>query len=386
VITASTQNVARPGMIELAFGEPDPALFPAADIAEACHAVLADGGGEALPYGANAGPAALRRLLGERLTTLERHAVSADETLITGGNSQALDQILTLFCEPGDVVLVELPTYSLALGILRDHPVHVEAVAFDALGLDVDALLRKLDEVRHGGRTVRALYTIPTYHNPTGVCLAGARRRALVELCAERGVLVLEDDVYRELWLDKPSPPSLWSLAPRGVVLRLGSFAKTLAPGLRVGWVNGSTEQIERVAACGLNDSGGCVSQFAASVVARYLQDGHYDAQVERLRAAYRERRDALLAALAEHLPDGCSFTIPGGGFFVWVTLPGSAPGQEVLPLAEERGVSFVPAVRSHLDGYDRGLRLCFTMYESGQLAEGARRLGEAVRAAIAQS
>lgn len=384
--TAGTQNVARPGVIELAFGEPDPALFPAAAIAEACRETLAHGGAEALPYGANAGPDALRRLLGRRLGALEGRPVGADETLISGGNSQALDQVLTLFCEPGDVVLVELPTYSLALGILRDHPLHVEAVACDALGLDVDALAHKLDEVRQSGRNVRALYTIPTYHNPTGTCLAGERRRALVELCAEREVLILEDDVYRELWYDEPPPPSLFSLAPAGTVLRLGSFAKTLAPGMRVGWLNGAPGQVERVAACGLNDSGGCVSQFAACVVARFIEDGRYDAQVERVRAAYRERRDVFVAALAEHLPEECSFTIPSGGFFVWVTLPESAPGQEVLPLAEELGVSFVPAVRSHLDGSDRGLRLCFTLYDAQTLAEAARRLGEAVRVAITQS
>ena len=372
-------------MIELAFGEPDPALFPAEGLTEACVAVLADGGGAALPYGANAGPAALRRLLVERIATLEGRRVDIDEVFITGGNSQALDQVLSLFCDPGDVVLVELPTYSLALGILRDHPVHVEAVTFDDHGLDVDAFVAKLDEFEHAGRAVRALYTVPTFHNPTGVCLSDDRRRRLVDVCAEREVLIVEDDVYRELWYDEPSPPSLWSAAPPGVVLRLGSFAKTIAPGLRVGWLTGTPAQVERIADCGLNDSGGCVSQFAACVVARFVEDGRYDPQVEALRRTYGERRDALVAALAEHLPDECSFTVPSGGFFVWVTLPGSAPGQEVLPLAEARGVSFVPAVNSHLDGSDRGLRLCFTMYDAEQLAEAARRLGDAVRVAIAQ-
>ena len=384
--TASTQSVARAGVIELAFGEPDPALFPAVGLAMACAEALADGGAESLPYGANAGPDELRRLLGERLTALEGRRVGRDETLVSGGNSQALDQILTLFCDPGDVVLVELPTYSLALGILRDHPVHVEAVSCDRDGLDLDALRAKLDEVAHSGRRVRALYTVPTFHNPTGVSLTEERRRGLVDLAGERGVLIFEDDVYRELWYDEPSPPSLWSLAPAGTVLRLGSFAKTLAPGLRVGWINGTPEQIARIADSGLNDSGGCVSQFAACAVGHFVADGRYDAQVERLRGAYRERRDVFVTALAEHLPDECPFSVPGGGFFVWVQLPSSAPGQEVLPLAEERGVSFVPAVRSHLDGSDRGMRLCFTLYDAPQLAEAARRLGEAVRVAIARS
>jgi DNA-binding transcriptional MocR family regulator len=381
--TVSTQCVARPGVIELRFGEPDPALFPAAGLAQACREALADGGGASLPYGANAGPQALRRRVAERLSALETRATGDRETLVSGGNSQALDQLVTLFCEPGDVVLVERPTYSLALGILRDHPVVVEALAFDHEGLDIDALERRLVEARATGHAVRLLYTIPTFHNPTGVSLSDVRRRRLVEVAAAYGLLVVEDDVYRELWYDEPAPPSLWSIAAPGTVLRLGSFAKTLAPGLRVGWVNAAPDQIARVAASGLNDSGGCPSQFAAVVVERFLQTERYDPHVEELRAAYTGRRDALAAALAERLPPGCDFSVPAGGFFVWVSLPESLPASKLLPVAEAAGVSFVPAARSHLDGYDGGLRLAFTMYEAERLAEGAARLGEAIRAAL---
>jgi DNA-binding transcriptional MocR family regulator len=382
-MTASTQNVARPGVIELSFGEPDPALFPTAGLAEACREALADGGDEALPYGANAGPATLRRRLAERLTGLEGRPTGDDETLISGGNSQALDQLVTLFCRPGDVVLVERPTYSLALGILRDHPVVAEALAFDDEGLDVAALERRLVEARATGRPVRLLYTIPTFHNPTGVSLSADRRRRLVEVAEAYGLLVVEDDVYRELWYEEPAPPSLWSLAAPGSVLRLGSFAKTIAPGLRVGWVNAAPEQIERIAMSGLNDSGGCPSQFAAAVVERFLATGRYDPHVARLRAAYAARRDGLAAALAALLPRGCVVSAPAGGFFIWVSLPAGLRASELLPAAEAAGVSFVPAARSHLDGYDGGLRLAFTLYESEQLTEAAARLGETIAAAL---
>lgn len=382
-LTASLQNVARPGVIELAFGEPDPALFPAAGLAAACRAALADGGREALPYGASAGPAALRRRLAERLSGLETRATGQDETLISAGNSQALDQIVALFCRPGDVVLVERPTYSLALGILGDHPVAVEALACDKDGLDVDALERRLVEARATGRTVRLLYTIPTFHNPTGTCLSAGRRRRLVEVAAAYGLLVVEDDVYRELWYGAPAPPSLWSLAAPGTVLRLGSFAKTLAPGLRVGWVNAAPGQLERIATSGLNDSGGCPSQFAAVVVERFLAAGHYDSHVARLRTAYAARRDVLATALATRLPPGCEFVLPAGGFFVWVSLPAGLRAGELLPAAEAAGVSFVAAARSHLDGHDGGLRLAFTLYEAEQLAAAAARLGETIDAAL---
>jgi 2-aminoadipate transaminase len=381
--TASTQNIARPGVIELSFGEPDPALFPAVGPAEACREALADGGAEALPYGANAGPAALRERLAERLGAAEQRATGSDETLISGGNSQALDQLVTLFCRPGDTVLVERPTYSLALGVLRDHPVVVEALPFDEEGLDVRALERRLVEARATGRTVRALYTIPTFHNPTGVSLAAERRRRLVSVAAAYGLLLIEDDVYRELWYDEPAPPSLWSLAAPGTVLRLGSFAKTLAPGLRVGWLNAAPEQIARVAESGLNDSGGCPSQFAAVAVERFLRAGLYEAHVAELRAAYTTRRDALAAALASHLPAGCGFSVPAGGFFIWVSLPAGLRASALLPAAEAAGVSFVPAARSHLDGHDGGLRLAFTLYPPEQLAEAARRLGETIGVAL---
>jgi len=377
--TASTQSVLRTGVVELAYGEPDPRLFPAAALTEAAAAALADDGAEALPYGANAGPSGLRELLAARLSAAEPRRTTVDETLITGGNSQGFDQLLTLFCAPGDVVLVERPTYSLALGVLRDHPVTLEWLPFDDAGLDVDALERRLIEGRTRGSLPRALYTVPTFHNPTGVSLADDRRRRLVEIAAAYGLLVIEDDVYRELWYDEAAAPSLWSMAPPGVVLRLGSFAKTIAPGLRVGWLNAAPEQIERVADCGLNDSGGCPSQFAAVTVGSFVESGRYDPHVAELRAAYASRRDALAAALTDHLPPGCAFTLPGGGFFIWVSLPDGLEATRLLPAAEAAGVSFVPAARSHLDGFDGGLRLAFTLYDERTLTEAARRLGGAI-------
>ena len=380
---ASAQSTARPGVIELAFGEPDPTLFPAAGLAEAAGEALADGGATVLPYGANAGPPALRRRLAQRLTGLEGHETGVDETLVSGGNSQALDHLVTLFCRPGDAVLVERPTYSLALSILRDHPVSVEALAFDEQGLDVAALERRLTGPQADVRPARLLYTIPTFHNPTGVSLAPERRRRLVEVAADRGLLIAEDDVYRELWYDEPAPPSLWSLAAPGTVVRLGSFAKTVAPGLRVGWVNAAPAQIERIATSGLHDSGGCPSQFAAAVVERFLAAGRYDGHVAGLRAAYRGRRDALTDALADRLPEGCAFSLPRGGFFVWIELPSGLRASELLEAAEAAGVSYVPGARSHLDGHDAGLRLAFSLYDEQRLTEAATRLGLVITAAL---
>jgi DNA-binding transcriptional MocR family regulator len=380
---AATQNVAREGVLELVFGEPDPALFPAAGLARACVRALRDGGRAALPYGANAGPPELRRRLAAHIAAAEARPIAGDDVVITGGSSQALDQILTLFTDPGDVVLVEDRTYSLALGMLRERPLRVVPIPMDNDGLDVTALEGALAALAAEGARPRLLYTVATFHNPTGVCLAAERRGRLVQIAAEHDVLIVEDDVYRDLSYDRPAPASLWSLAP-DVVMRLGSFSKTLAPGLRVGWLTASPERLARFAHGGLLESGGCVSQFAASATAAYLADGYYDEHLAGLRTEYRRRRDALADSLTEHLPAGCGFALPGGGFFIWVTLPPGLSGAALLPVAERHGVSFLPAAACRPHGDEPALRLAFSLYPTDVLAEGARRLGRAVGAALA--
>lgn len=258
--------------------------------------------------------------------------------LVSGGNSQALGHVLTVLTTPGDVVLVESPTYNLALGIMRDHPVEVVGVSLDEDGLQLGALQATLAELCAVGKRARLLYTIPTFHNPAGVCLSAQRRQDLLAIAAERGLVVVEDDVYRELVYEGPAPPALWALRGEAPVVRLGSFSKTLAPGLRVGWINASAGPLERLAAAGVLKSGGCVSQFGGSVVARLLASGGYDQHVAELRRTYASRRDALAAALREHLPAGCSFATPAGGFFIWLTLPAGLAATVLLPMAEARG------------------------------------------------
>jgi len=380
-LPAGAQNAPRAGVIELTFGIPDFGLLPAEALRRACELTLAQGRTDALPYGANAGPPELRSLVADRISRHEDRDSIADEVAITGGNSQALDQVLTRFTRSGDTVLVELPTYMLAMGIVRDHPLALEGVLTDADGIDLDALEATLGRLQAAGKRARLLYTMPTYHNPTGRCLSPARRRRLVQIATAHDLLIVEDDVYRELGYDGPAPNSLWSIAPAGTVIRLGSFAKTIAPGLRVGWLTATPGQIAHFAHAGVIESGGGVSHFSASVVAAYLGEERYDEHLAELRIEYRLRRDALAAALTEHLPPGSSFTVPGGGFFIWVTLPEGLTATDLLPLALQRGVSFLPAARSMLDGGDSALRLAFSFYPPDQLAEGARRLGGALTA-----
>jgi len=378
-----TQLVLPPGLIDLSWGHPDPGLMPLDAIREAASAALDRYGAEALNYGWAAGPAPLIEWLCGHLGMVDARAPAFEEVLITGGMSQALDQVCTLLTSPGDVVLVESPTYHLAVRILRDHPLDLVGVPADGGGLVVEALAERLASLRSSGRRARLLYLVPTFNNPTGATLAIERRHAMAELAAREGFTIIEDDVYRELAYDAPAPPSLWSLAQPGTVVRLGSFSKTLAPGLRLGWLTSDEQTVRRFSEGGLLDSGGGINHFSALVAAEVGRTGAYGSNVWRLRDAYRERRDALVGALGRHLPEGCRWTVPGGGFFLWVTLPESLPGAAaLLPRAEAAGTSFVPGTVFCVDeGGGRSLRLAFSLFDPDNLAEAARRLGNALSA-----
>ena len=369
----------RDGFVELAFGEPDPALLPVGLVREAAAAALGTGGAAALAYGSGAGPEALRAAVAGRSAAREGLTLSPDDVQISGGNSQALGQVMKMLTAPGDVVFVECPTYNLALGIIADHAVEVRGVPMDGEGLQVHALEALIREARADGRRPRLLYTIPTFHNPAGVSLAAPRRAALLELARREELILVEDDVYRELAYDGPPLPALRTLDPEAPVVRLGSFSKSLAPGLRLGWLDAPPALLRRLAADGVLESGGCVSQFSAHVVAALLESGAYDAHLMQLRRAYAARRDGLVEALADELPSGCSFTVPAGGFFVWIRLPQGLHASDLLEAAERRRVGFAPGWRFRADREDRSLRLAFSLYDEASLSEGARRLAAAI-------
>lgn len=375
------QFVARPGIIDLAWGHPDPELLPVDALRDVPARVFEKYGTDALNYGYAAGPGPLISWLTQRLAVIDARGARPDELAITAGASMGLDQIATLFTRPGDVVLVESPTYHLAVRILRDHPIELVPVPMDQDGLQVDALQATLAGVRSRGSRAAFLYTIPTFHNPTGVTLAPNRRRRLADIAASEHLLIVEDDAYRELSFDGPVPPSLWSLAEPGTVIRLGSFAKSLAPGLRSGFVSADPETISRIVDSGMLDSGGGISHFSSLVVAEFAASGEYARHVDRLRAAYRERCDALLGALSTHLQGDASWHRPGGGYFVWLTLTSPTPVAALVEAAEAEGMSFMPGEVFSLGDSTgiQSMRLSFSRYPPDLLAEAIRRLANAI-------
>jgi 2-aminoadipate transaminase len=355
----------KPG-IDLGWGHPRADLLPTGLWARATSRALRTYGWQALTYGHPAGPAPLIEWLCERTGDTD-----PSQVFVTAGASHALALVAEVLATPGDVVLVDSPSYHLAFPILADRGLSLVRAPADELGLD-PARLPSSDRAP-------LLYLVPTFANPTGRSLPGDRRRALADLARRGRVTIIEDDTYRDLAYDSPAPESLWQLAGGRGVVRIGSFAKTVAPGLRLGWISGDPALVERLSRLGYVHSGGGVNHTTALAMAQFGRDGDYDRHLARLRSAYREQRDALVGALGEH---GLPVESPGGGWFVWVPLPAGVPARRLLPIAEAHGVSFVPGPLFFVDGAggeDR-VRLSFSRLPGPELAEAAVRLAAALQ------
>ena len=293
-----TQFKHTPGVIDLSWGHPDPTLLPLEQLRAAAARVFDRYGTNALEYGNPAGPPPLIDFICDRLRLTDARAPAPAEVLVTSGASQAIDLAAHHLLQPGDTALVDVPTYHLAMRILTDHPVTLLQVPSDHEGILLDELAATVADLRKRGERPTLLYTIPTFRNPTGSTLPADRRAALLAFAAAEDLVIVEDDTYRELSYDGPAPPSLWAMDTANVVVRAGSFAKSVAPGLRVGYLTASADVVERMTTGGLLDSGGGTTHFAGTVLAEYAASGDYVTQVERFKTAYRAQRDALLASL----------------------------------------------------------------------------------------
>lgn len=361
------QFLHRPGILDLSWGHPRPALLPVAGWAAAGESAARRYGWRQLTYGYAAGPGPLLDWLTAHVST------PAGQTFVTAGASHGLSLVASLLAGPGDVVLVDSPTYHLAIRILADTGASLVRAPADESGVDPVALASLLASLRADGKRAPMLYLVPTFANPTGRSLPSQRRQQLVALAQETGLLLVEDDTYRELRYSGPAPPSLWSLSAGDGVIRLGSFSKTVAPGLRLGWVNASPPLIRRLTDLGYIDSGGGVNHATALTMACFAAEGSYQKHVSAVRDEYRNQRDALVAALTPHV----RVDTPDGGWFLWLRLPPGVDAEALLPVAEYRGTSFVPGPRFYVTppgGEDR-IRLSFSHLPPDELAEAAARL-----------
>jgi len=364
-----------PSIIDLGVGNPAPDLLPLGLLRQAAQHALAQGDSAPLQYGYEAGDVRFREALAGFLTAQYDLKIDPSQLFVNNGVSQALDLICMLHTQPGDMVFVEEPTYFLALRIFADHRLRVVGLPTDEDGLVIEALE---DELKRHRPTL--LYTIPTHQNPSGATLLLERRRRLVELSQEYGFLLLADEVYHCLSYGAPPPPPLASFVDSGTVLSLGSFSKILAPGLRLGWIQGRADRLQTLAQRGLLDSGGGLNPFTAAIVRSALQLGLQQQHLDRLRQVYASRLAALDKALQRELAGQLSYRRPDGGFFVWARLAGGWDAEALMEAARAHGVSFRPGVRfSSRGGLRDAIRLCFAYYDEVRLAEGVIRLAETI-------
>ncbi len=388
---ASVQAAGPPGTISFTYGLPDPVTFPAQDLGHATDMVLRERPELALQYGPEQGYGPLIDYLRDKLVRDEGLTVARPQIMLTGGSAQTLDHMCTLFTRPGDLVLVEAPTYHETLQLFRDHGLNPVQVPTDDDGLRVEDLSPLLESLaQRGGEgsapaaRVRFLYVIPNFQNPSGVTLAADRRQAVLDLAERHNLLVVEDDVYRDLAYEGNVPPSLFALDGGRRVLRVGSFSKILAPGVRMGWLMGPVDLIERLINSGLRCMSGGSNPLIANVLATYCLQGLLEPHIEHLRRIYQERRDVMLAALADHMPAGVRWTRPGGGFFVWLTLPEPLRAAEVVARAREAGIMLL-AGDPFFAGTPTGqhLRLAFSYVTPAKIREGIESLGQVLQSSV---
>jgi 2-aminoadipate transaminase len=380
-IRALFSVAARPEVVSLAGGMPFVQALPLDTVADSVARLLRERGAVALQYGSGQGDVRLREQILEVMAEVGIDA-HPDDVVVTTGSQMALDLVVRVFCDPGDVVLVEAPSYVGALGVFRSYECDVVHVAMDDEGLVPSALDEAVRAAVAAGKRPKLVYTIPSFHNPAGITQGPQRRREVLDVARRHGLLVLEDDPYGLLgfdgegdgaWAGRP-PRAIRADDPDGVVY-LGSFSKTIASGLRVGWAlapHGVREKLVLAAEAAIL----CPSNFSQLTVSEYLETQPWREQIKTFRQLYRERRDALLDSMTALLPEGTRWTTPAGGFYSWVTLPPGIDATAMLPRAVAALVAYVPGTGFYVDGQGRDtMRLSYCYPDPERIREGVRRL-----------
>lgn len=378
---SSPQGVV-PGSIPLFAGHPAYDLLPMAGVRRAIETLWRGPGlARLFNYGDERGNPDLIDFLIERLRRVESLKLRHENLMIIGGSTWGVDMICDQLTRAGDVVLVDAPSYRDALHIFRDHHLDIRALPIDEGGLIVDAMEAAVSELAKAGKLPKFYYVVPSFQNPSGVTMPEARRRAVIELSRRYGFVIVEDDVYSDIRFEDALPASFYALADGEAVLRLGTFSKTLAPGLRVGWLMGADEQVARFVDSGVLAMGGGANPFTAAVVAQFCGAGEWERHLHWLRGKYRERRDIALRALEASMPAEVEYTLPDGGYFVWLRLPSTLRVDELVEAARNHNVYFAPGTGFFVKPADgvHHLRLSFSFVPHEDLRAGIEILGELI-------
>jgi 2-aminoadipate transaminase len=334
-----------------------------------------------LQYGPEQGTQSLINVLVEKIHREQDLSIQPGNLMVVAGSTHAVDMLTRLYAKPGGVMLVEAPTYADAIHIFRDHQVELCSIPMDEDGLITSELEKQLAQLKSSGKFPSILYTVPNFHNPTGSTLSEARRNEIIRLARQYDFMIVEDDVYRDLSFEGAVPASFYALANGEQVLSIGSFSKTLAPGLRLGWLLGTEDAIQRCVNCGTTQMGGGANPFVAQIVAEYCQSGHLQTHILHLQSLYKTRRDVVLAALSQYMPPDVGWTHPAGGFFIWLRLPKDVFAQDVKRMALQAGVSLAAGEGFFVNPSDgeHNLRLAFSCATPEEIDTGIRVLAQVI-------
>ncbi len=369
---------ARPEVISLAGGLPDTSTFPPESFAAQMTRIAQESSAEALQYGPTEGFRETKECIREVMRA-EGMDPDPDDVIVTTGGQQAIDLVAKTLVDPGDVVIAEAPTYPGAVPVFCSYEAETLQVELDAEGMRVDLLEELLDRLAAEGRRPKFIYSVPSFQNPAGVTMSAERRRRLVEIARERELLVVEDNPYGLLRYEGEPLEPLYKLDGGDYVLYLGTLSKILSPGIRLGWLCAPPPVMEKVV-LGKQAADLCTSTLTQYFVREYFGEGRWLDYVRDLTSIYRSRRDAMLAALAEHFPDSASWSHPEGGLFCWATLPDYIDTTDLLAKALGENVAFVPGAAAYADG--RGgsaMRLNFSASSEDEIREGVKRIGAVI-------
>ncbi len=369
----------RPDVLSFAGGLPDAATFPLDAMRDVTSQVFETHGSMSLQYGPTAGYTPLREWIADRMKPVEGVTATVDDVIVTTGGIEAMDLIAKTLLNPGDIVIVEAPTYLTAFSVFRCYDVDFVAVEIDDGGMRVDLLDERLKELEREGKRAKLIYTMPAFQNPGGVTMPLERRRRLVDLADRYNIPILEDHAYAELYFDHPPPPSLKALNPDGVLF-VSTFSKIFGPGIRLGWIAAPPSVIDQLCQAKLG-SDQCSSTLGQRIVYEYGRQGLMDRQIVQSRALYQTKRNLTLDALAEQSPPGMTWTRPDGGFYVWLTIHEGIDTSAMLAWAvEHEKVAYVAGSSFYTDGRGANqFRLCYSFLDQSLIREGVGRVCRSV-------
>lgn len=369
----------QPGIISFAGGLPAPDTFPVAELQDICSQVLQEKGAMALQYGTTEGEAPLREAIAQWMNR-EKAAIKPENILVTAGSQQGLDMVAKVFIDPGDIIIVELPSYIGGLQAFTAYRAKMIGVPQDNEGMRMDKLEKVLDKLARRKKKPKFIYVVPDFQNPSGVTMSLERRKKLLALAYQHGVPIVEDSPYRDLRFAGEPVPAIYALDDQEQVIALGTFSKIFCPGLRLAWIMAPATWLDKMIVA-KQSMDLCCPTFNQLVAAEYIGRGFLPKQIERIRELYGRKREVMLKALKRHMPKGVKWTKPEGGLFLWVKLPKNLSANELFPKAVEEKVAYVIGSAFHCDGKGQNsMRLNFSFPTEEQIEEGVKRLAAMVR------